>query len=76
MPLDKRRTQRNLNPTPEAALAMIVYGDVYSAQRGGSMDFWDGLTDGVQSSIRRMLKNIEAAQVAHNRFPTSDTEGK
>lgn len=34
---------RNLNPTPEAKVAMIIWGDEYSKQNGGSMDFWDSL---------------------------------
>jgi hypothetical protein len=36
---------RNLNPTFEARIAMIVWGDEYSKQDGGSMDFWDSLND-------------------------------
>lgn len=36
---------RNLNPTLEARVAMIIYGRAYSEQRGGSMDFWDKLDD-------------------------------
>jgi len=35
---------RNLNPTPAAKVAMIIWGDKYSKQHGGSMDFWDRLT--------------------------------
>lgn len=35
---------RNLNPTPEAKVAMIIWGDEYSQQNGGSMDFWDKLS--------------------------------
>ena len=76
MAVDKRRTERNLNPTPEAALAMIVHGRAYSQQSGGSMDFWDGLTKGQKLTIRSLLKTIEKAQIAHNRIPTPDTEGK
>ena len=34
---------RNLNPTPEARVAMIIWGHEYSQQAGGSMDFWDKL---------------------------------
>lgn len=34
---------RNLNPTPEARVAMIIWGDEYSKLGGGSMDFWDSL---------------------------------
>lgn len=36
---------RNLNPRMEARVAMIIYGDAYSKQPGGSMDFWDRLND-------------------------------
>lgn len=35
---------RNLNPTPAAKVAMIVWGERYSKFGGGSMDFWDSLT--------------------------------
>lgn len=36
---------RNLNPTPEAVVAMIIWSNEYSKQMGGSMDFWDGLSN-------------------------------
>lgn len=36
---------RNLNPTIQARVAMIVYGERYSKQDGGSMDFWDSLSE-------------------------------
>jgi len=36
---------RNLNPTLEARVAMIIYGRAYSVQNGGSMEFWDRLDD-------------------------------
>ncbi len=35
---------RNLNPTPEATVARIIWGKEYAAQRGGTMDFWDTLS--------------------------------
>ena len=35
---------RNLNPTPAAVVARIIWGDEYAAQRGGTMDFWDTLS--------------------------------
>ena len=35
---------RNLNPTPEARVAMIIWGKEYCEQGGGSMDFWDNLS--------------------------------
>lgn len=37
--------QRNLNPIPEARVAMIIWGKEYSQQGGGSMDFWDRLSE-------------------------------
>ena len=36
---------RNLNPTPEAKVAMIIWGAEYMNFKGGSMDFWDSLSD-------------------------------
>jgi hypothetical protein len=36
---------RNLNPTPEAKVAMIIWGHEYSHFPGGSMDFWDSLPE-------------------------------
>lgn len=41
---DMHDESRNLNPTPEARVAMIIWGKEYSEQRGGSMDFWDKLS--------------------------------
>jgi hypothetical protein len=38
------RAIRNLNPTPAARVAMIIWGLEYSQQKGGSMDFWDTLS--------------------------------
>lgn len=35
--------RRNLNPIPQAVVAMYLYGAEYAAQQGGSMDFWDRL---------------------------------
>lgn len=42
---EKIHSHRNLNPTAEAIAAMYLYGYEYSMQRGGSMDFWDCLSD-------------------------------
>lgn len=42
---ERARDQRNLNPHAAAVAAMYLYGAEYAAQRGGSMDFWDGLDD-------------------------------
>jgi hypothetical protein len=41
----QERAKRNLNPHAEARLAMALWGHEYAhEQRGGSMDFWDGLS--------------------------------
>jgi len=37
--------KRNLNPTPAARVAMIIWGREYAAQKGGSMEFWDRLDE-------------------------------
>lgn len=44
---------RNLNPHAEAKMAMWLWGAEYAAQGGGSMDFWDRLSD----SRKRVAKN-------------------
>ena len=49
---------RNLNPTPEARLAMFKWGKRYSEQRGGSMDFWDSLTPSEQTLCREVVEQI------------------
>ncbi len=35
---------RNLKPTPQARVAMIIWADEYGPFDGGSMDFWDRLS--------------------------------
>lgn len=47
--------QRNLNPTHEARIAMIVWGDEYAAQSGGSMDFWDNLSDDRKLRVKMVV---------------------
>lgn len=37
--------QRNLNPSAEAIAAMYIYTNDYAEQSGGSMDFWDNLSE-------------------------------
>lgn len=59
-----RNQQRNLNPTPEARVAMITYGKEYSKQRGGSMDFWDSLPEDIKRRCRLVvaaLNNLHKA---------------
>lgn len=47
--------RRNLNPTQEAKIAMIVWSDEYAAQKGGSMDFWDRLSDDRKLIVKMVL---------------------
>ncbi len=57
-----RRTTRNLNPHKAARVAMILWNERYAfKQRGGSMDFWDSLTDGERETCRGLVREIEAA---------------
>lgn len=43
-------------------MAMALYNYCYTyEQRGGSMDFWDSLTDGERDTCRRLVREIEAA---------------
>ena len=54
--------KRNLNPTLEARVAMIIWGQEYSQQSGGSMDFWDNLNEDRKQTVRmitKILKNKE-----------------
>jgi hypothetical protein len=52
---------RNLNPHKPAVAAMFIYGAEYSRQGGGSMDFWDQLSDHRKNVCRRLVKKIEDA---------------
>lgn len=50
--------RRNLNPHAEARLAMELWSEEYAAQRGGSMDFWDGLSPRCKTQCARLLDDI------------------
>jgi hypothetical protein len=50
--------RRNINPHAEARLAMALWSEEYSAQRGGSMDFWDGLSESRKALCIRLLNDI------------------
>jgi len=58
--------KRNFNPTPQAILAMTMYGVEYAAQRGGSMDFWDQLDQRrkrlCKDAITRIRRALERKQ--------------
>jgi hypothetical protein len=54
------RDERNQHPHAEARIAMIVWGDEYSKQNGGCMDFWDGLNTGRKEQCVDILERILA----------------
>lgn len=55
---------RNLNPTPEAKVAMIIWGKEYSEQNGGSMDFWDTLSEDRKKRCRAVVKALAVSKLA------------
>lgn len=61
----KKRDRDNINPTPEAVVAMSLYCHDYAAQRGGSMDFWEALLESRQRRCTELLEDIRKAERAH-----------
>lgn len=49
---------RNLNPHKAAIVAMYIYHNEYAAQKGGSMDFWDGLTNYEKKVCFELLEKL------------------
>ena len=64
---ERQRTQRNINPHKEAIAAMTIWGAEYATQGGGSMDFWDWLSDSRKRICRELIDRIEAAPRRANR---------
>jgi hypothetical protein len=58
---EKERAQRNLNPHKSALLAMWLWGREYSQQGGGSMDFWDRLSESRKRICRECLDRLQKA---------------
>ena len=56
---ERKQAKRNLHPHKAAMAAMWHWGQRYSQQRGGSMDFWDSLSDFERDLCRRMVREIE-----------------
>ncbi len=54
---------RNLNPHKSAKAAMWLFGQRYAAQGGGSMDFWDSLSESDKNLCRNLVADIAAAPV-------------
>lgn len=51
--------KRNLNPHKPAKAAMYLYGAAYSKFGGGSMDFWDSISDSAKRLCRDLVADIE-----------------
>lgn len=49
---------RNLTPTPEARVAMIIWSKDYVAFGGGSMDFWDSLSADRQYRCEMVVRAV------------------
>lgn len=62
----KKRDAENLNPTPEAVMAMCIWGKRYSEWGGGSMDFWHSLSKGEQRSCMKAAEQFRKADRRHN----------
>lgn len=58
---EKERVQRNLNPHKPAVIAMWLWGHEYSQQGGGSMDFWDKLSESRKRICRECLDRLQKA---------------
>lgn len=58
---------RNLNPHKPAKAAMYLWGERYSKQGGGSMDFWDALSESERRLARDLVADIEKARPEHVR---------
>ncbi len=56
---------RNLNPTAEAIIAMNLWGATYAEQRGGAMDFWDGLNAPAQQMCIEIAERVREADRHH-----------
>jgi hypothetical protein len=58
---EKERAQRNLNPHKPALVGMWLWSHEYSQQGGGSMDFWDKLSEDRKISCRDCVERLEKA---------------
>jgi hypothetical protein len=58
--------EENLNPIPEAVIAMTLYSSEYSKQSGGSMDFYKSLNPARQRQCAELLNRVKQSMVNHN----------
>lgn len=49
---------RNLYPHAEAQLHAWVWGQFYSEQNGGVMDFWDIVSESRKKEVREMMEQL------------------
>lgn len=63
-----KKVDRNLNPHRPARCAMWLYDYRYINQKGGSMDFWDSLSESEKDTCRRMANEISCTR------PETDSE--
>lgn len=59
---ERERDKRNRDPHKCAVAAMWLWGAEYAAQQGGSMDFWDSLTEHQRALCVRLVQDIECAR--------------
>lgn len=60
-------TNPDLNPTPEARIAMAIWASEYASGSLGSMGFWDSLSETRQRVCTDALAQIASAATAHGR---------
>ncbi|MEZ2132737.1 MULTISPECIES: hypothetical protein [unclassified Sinorhizobium] len=68
--------KRNLHPHAEARLAMALWGAEYAAQLGGSMDFWDGLSEPRKRVCVDILESVLKALDENGRASLRPSEAK
>lgn len=56
---EKERLARNFDHHAEATAAMYIWGHEYVAQKGGCMDFWDGLREDRKELCRDVVAQIK-----------------
>lgn len=54
--------ERNLDPHRPARCAMWLFCEQYSSQKGGSMEFWDKLSESDKNMCRRMSEQISTTR--------------
>lgn len=72
-----QQAHRNLHPHAEARLAMALWSHEYAyEQRGGSMDFWDGLDASRKRLCVSILDEVLGAKEDVGRAALSHMEPK